>query len=97
MDRLKIFQVNIQSWNTNKFNIFNSIRNHDYDIILLNEHGARNNEVVQIFGYNTYKVNISDSRNDGSILAIKKNIKHKRIECLSEITLATKTNKTVLR
>ena len=45
---LKILQANVQQWQTNKITFYKNIRSEDLDIMLLNEHGVRNNGKIKI-------------------------------------------------
>ena len=62
-DILKILQANVQHWQTNKITFYNNIRSEDPDILLLNEHGVRENGKMKIYGYRTEWKNFSWSCN----------------------------------
>lgn len=46
-------------------------------IILVNSHGLKSNESLKIPGYHVHKVNSSNDVNDGSAIAIKRNMEYK--------------------
>ena len=46
-DTLKILQANVQHWQTNKITFYNNIRSEDPDMILLTEHGVRENGKIK--------------------------------------------------
>ena len=59
-DTLKILQANVQHWQTNKITFYNNIRSEDPDILLLNEHGVRDNDKIKIYVYKTEWKNLSN-------------------------------------
>ena len=63
-DILKILQANVQHWQTNKITFYNNIRSEDPDILLLNEHGVRENGKMKIYGYKTEWKNVSNQARD---------------------------------
>ena len=73
-DTLKILQANVQHWQTNKITFYNNIRSEDPDILLLNEHGVRDNDKIKIYGYKTKWKNLSNQARDRTVLAIKRTI-----------------------
>ncbi len=77
MDTIKIIQHNVLHWETRKMELIATYRMHDPDIILINSHGASEEENIKIVGYSTYMRNQSGERNDGSAILVKQNIKHK--------------------
>jgi hypothetical protein len=44
----------------------------------------KNEEPIKIYGYNVYQLNISERKGDGTAVAVKKNIKHKRLYNITE-------------
>ena len=70
---MKILQANVQNWQTNKITFYNNIRSENPHIILLNEHGVRENGKIKIYGYKTEWKNLSNQARDGTALAIKRN------------------------
>ena len=68
---LKILQANVQHWQTNKITFYNNIRSDNSDIILLNEHGVRENEKIKMYVYKTDRKNLSNQARDGSALTKK--------------------------
>ena len=77
---ITILQHNTTSWKANKYNHYNVYRQHDPDIILLNETGVKDIEEIKIFQYICYKTNHSNETHDGVAIAIKKNLKHKLLK-----------------
>ena len=90
MNTIKILQVNVQHWTTNKINFYNKIRVEDPDIVILNEHGVRNNGKIKIYGYKTELKNISNQARDGAAIAIKWKINHRKNNNLSKNIVAYK-------
>ena len=79
-NRITILQHNVTNWKTNSTNHYNIYRQHDPDIILLNETGIKSNEEIKLFQYTCYKTNHSNELHDGVVVAIKKYIKHKLLK-----------------
>lgn len=78
VNKLVILQHNVSaSWKKNKCLYLNSYSPHDPDILLLNETGVKESDNPKIFNYRLYHTNDEDHKNDGSIIAIKKSIRHK--------------------
>ena len=73
-DTLKILQLNVQHWQTNKTTFYNNIKSEDPDIILLNEHGVKDNGKIKIYGYKTEWKYLSNQARDIAALAIKRRI-----------------------
>ena len=71
-DTLKIEQANMQHQQTIKITFYNNIRSEDPGIILLNEHGVKDNGKIKFYGYKTEWKNLSNQVRDGATLAIKK-------------------------
>ena len=86
--RLKIIQHNVRHWPTNKFCYYNTYKEIDPDIILLNEHGMKNEEKIKIFGYDMYQRNKSNEIHDGVAIGIKKHYNYKILDNFTESTLA---------
>ena len=53
INKIEVLQANVQHWSTNKMSFYNNIRTEYLDILLLNEHGVRNNGQIKIYGYKT--------------------------------------------
>lgn len=81
---LTIVQHNVLHWSTRKYELYNSYREEDPDIILINSHGQPNNNPIKIFDYTVYQNNPTDTNNDGVAIAIKTNIPHTIIDDLDE-------------
>lgn len=77
MGFIKIINHNILNWAINKYNLMATYRKIDPHIILLNSHGVKENEVMKMVGYTTYKKNSTNELNDGAAILIKEYIKHK--------------------
>lgn len=67
----------------------------DPDIILINSHGRKDDEPIKIFNYNVYQKNCLGEANDGTAIAVRKNIKHQIIDDLDENYLAVIVNTTL--
>lgn len=85
---LTITQHNVMHWKTNKDSLLTCYAQIDSDIILINSHGLNSTELLKIPGYRIHKINSSESRNDGSAIAIKFNIQHKLFDDFDTDVLA---------
>ncbi len=74
---LKIIQHNVLNWTTKKQSQIPNYVSNNPDLILLNSHGVKSSEELNIPGYKVYKINYSENLSDGSAIAVKYNIKHK--------------------
>ena len=79
-NRIVILQHNVSNWKTNSSNHYNVYRQQDPDVLILNETGLKNEEELKIFPYLCYKINHSNELHDGSIIAVKRNLKHTLIK-----------------
>lgn len=92
---IKILQQNVRNWKTNKFALYNIYRNIDPDVILINEHGLKEGDKINIFNYNVYQSNKANEQNNGVAIAIKQNLKHKLIDDFTDEILAIKIDTTI--
>lgn len=77
METIKIIQHKVLNWSTRKYNIINTYKNINPEIILINSHGIKNNENLKIPGYNSYTKNMFNELTDGTAILVKENLKHK--------------------
>ena len=68
---IKILQLNVGGWLTNKLSVQNRVREEDVDVVLINEHGVRAGEAMKFVGYNVYKTNTLDERRCGCAIAVR--------------------------
>lgn len=61
-------------------NLINTYKDVNPDILLINSHGAKGTDKINIQGYNTYKINSSGEISDGNAILIKREISHKIID-----------------
>ena len=65
INTIKVLQANVQHWPRKKISFYNNIRTENPDILLillLNEHGLRNNGQIKISGYKTeWKISTTKS------------------------------------
>lgn len=86
---LKIVQHNVLAWTFNRRNeLYNIYRNIDPDIILINAHGRKNEEIIKLFNYNVHQRNTRNENNAGVAIAIKRNIDYQIIDDMEEDFLA---------
>ena len=78
--RLKILQHNVLHWDTRKYELYNTYRHIDPEIILLNSHGKKDEEKIILYGYTVHQINITGEGADGAAIAVKTNIKHKLLD-----------------
>lgn len=93
--KLLILQHNVRNWNTHKHEFYNIYRIEDPDIILLNEHGVKNNDNITLFNYNVHQSNKLNENNDGVAIAIRKNIKYRLIDDFTDEFLAIQIDTTI--
>lgn len=97
MDTLKILQHNVLHWQNRNFNLTNTYMEINPDIILINSHGLKNNENINIQGYSCFTKNIYNEINDGIAILVKKKLKFKinddYITNFLEIIIETTTGK----
>uniref|UniRef100_A0A0P4W158 Reverse transcriptase domain-containing protein n=1 Tax=Scylla olivacea TaxID=85551 RepID=A0A0P4W158_SCYOL len=79
MRRIRVIQHNVLTWDTRKFDLINTYRQFDPDIVLINSHGLKDEKRLKIPGFRTYQQNFSNEQMDGVAIAIRKTIRH-RIE-----------------
>lgn len=89
MTRLRVIQHNVLAWDRRKYDLSNTYRQLDPDIILINSHGLKNDTKLKIPGYRLYQSNLSNEQMDGVAIAIKTKIPHKIDDDFLSETLAT--------
>ncbi len=62
---LTIIQHNVMIWKTNRNSLIDNYLSVSPDLILINSHGLKSNEVLKIPGYKIYKINYTESLADG--------------------------------
>lgn len=87
-DTIKVLQHNVLHWRTRKFDLTNTYKHLDPDIILINSHGLKNSEPFKIHGYITHKKNSSNTHTDGTAIAIKQELKYRIIDFFADILAA---------
>lgn len=88
---LKVLQHNVLAWTFQKRNEFcNLYRLEDPDVILLNEHGRKEDERIKIFNYEVYQRNHRNELHAGVAIAVKKGIEHTILDDYDEDYLAVK-------
>lgn len=92
MTRLRVIQHNVLSWDRRKYDLSNTYRQFNPDIILINSHGLKDTEKIKIPGYRTHQRNITGENMDGVAIAIKTNIKYKIVDDFISETLAIETD-----
>ena len=60
--------------------MYNTYRQLDPDIIMLNSHGVKAGEELKLYTYNVYKSNYSNEANDGVAIAVKNTLPHKLLD-----------------
>lgn len=92
---ITILQHNVRNWKTRRFELYNTYRVTDPDIILINEHGQKTNEKIKLFNYDVYQSNKSNEYNDGVAIAVKTNIEYKIIDDFNQEVMAIKLNSSI--
>lgn len=92
---ITILQHNVRHWKTHKYDLYNTYRVIDPDIILINEHGQKTDENITMFNYDVYQSNKSNEYNDGIAIAVKSNINYKIIDDFNQEVMAIKITTTI--
>lgn len=93
---LTVIQHNVLAWTYQKrMEYCNLYRIEDPDIILINEHGRKDNERIKIYQYNVYQCNHLNEQHAGVAIAVKKSIDHHVIDDFDEDYLAVKVMTTL--
>lgn len=90
--RLRIIQHNVLTWDSRKYDLANTYRQLDPDIILINGHGLRDDARLKIPGYKIYQRNTNNEPMDGVAIAVRRNIRHRIEEDFLSETLAINTD-----
>lgn len=92
MTRLRVIQHNVLSWDRRKYDLSNTYRQYDPDIILINSHGLRDHSLIKIPGFKTHQRNLTGELMDGVAIAIKTNLRYKIMDDFISETLAIETD-----
>ena len=76
MPRLRVIQHNVLHWPTRKFDLFNTYRQFDPDVILINSHGMSDDSRLKIPGFRVYQMNSSGEASDGVAIAVRSRLNH---------------------
>lgn len=91
MDSFTIIQHNVLAWTYNRrYELYNTYRDFDPDIILINAHGMKDDQRIKLFNYSIYQKNFQNEHHAGVAIAIKRTIQHVIIDDLEEDYLAVK-------
>ena len=77
MPRLRVIQHNVLSWQNRKFDLCNTYRQFDPDIVLINSHGLTDETRLKIPGFRVYQVNSSGEGSDGVAIAVRSKLIHR--------------------
>ena len=88
MPRLRVIQHNVLHWSTRKYDLFNTYRQFDPDLILINNHGMNDDTRLKIPGFRVYQVNSSGEASDGVAIAIRSRLNHRIQDDFLSDTLA---------
>ena len=88
MARLRVIQHNVLHWPTHKYDLFNTYRQFDPDLILINTHGMSDDTRLKIPGFQVYQVNSSGEASDGMAIAIRSRLNHRIQDHFLSDTLA---------
>ena len=92
MPRLLVIQHNVLSWENRKFDLLNTYRQYDPDVILINSHGLSVDKRLKIPGYRVYQQNYSNEQNDGVAIAFKYHLNDRVEDDFLSETLAIETD-----
>ena len=59
MAQLRVIQHNVLSWENRNYELINTYRCYDADILLLNSHGLSDDKRLKISGFRVYQQNYS--------------------------------------
>uniref|UniRef100_A0A0P4W031 Endonuclease/exonuclease/phosphatase domain-containing protein n=1 Tax=Scylla olivacea TaxID=85551 RepID=A0A0P4W031_SCYOL len=88
MQRLKIIQHNVLHWTTRKYDLCNTYRQFDPDVILINGHGLPDENRLRIPGFRVHQMNSSGEQNDGVAIAVRCSLTHRIQDDFLSDTLA---------
>ena len=88
MTRLRIILHNVLHWKNRRFDLSNTYRRLDPDMILLTSYGLKTENKLVIPGYRVYKQNTSNEQMDGVALAVRTGIAHTIEDDFDSETLA---------
>lgn len=80
MTRLKVIQHNVLAWDGRKYDLNNTYRQFDPDIILVNSHGLTHDKRLKIPGYRIIQRNSTNEPNDGVAIAFRNSLMYTRLE-----------------
>ena len=81
-------QHNVLTWDQRKYDLSNTYRQLDPDIILINSHGLTDDSRLKIPGYRVHQTNLSNERHDGVAIAVKSRLRHRVDDDFISETLA---------
>ncbi len=93
INKLTITQHNVLNWNTNKYSLINYYLQVSPETILINSHGLKPEENLEIPSYKIYQ--ISEAIAAGSAIAVKFNVAHKLYYDFDTDVLAIKVDTTL--
>ena len=88
MAQLRVIQHNVLSWENRKYDLINTYRRYDADILVLNSHGLSDDKRLKIPGFRVYQQNDSNDQNDGVAIAVKCRLRHRVEDDFLSETLA---------
>ena len=94
MTRLRVILHNVLTWDTRKYDLTNTYRQYDPDIILLTSHGLTDDKKLKIPGFRVYQRNTDNTRMDGVAIAIRHRLQHRLDDDFLSETLAVTTDTT---
>ena len=77
MNKITIIQHNVNYWYNKKFELYNTYRQIDSDIIRINHTGLTDNAPLRMQQYTAYTKNAQNIIHRGSVIAIKSYISHR--------------------
>ena len=77
LNKITIIQHNVNHWHNKKFELYNTYRHIDPDVILLNDTGPTENAPIKIQQYTVYSKNIDNRAHHGTAIAIKSHLNHR--------------------
>ena len=94
MTRLRVILHNVLTWDTRKYDLTNTYRQYDPDVILITSHGLKDEDKLKIPGYRVYKRNTTNEQMDGVAIAIRSRLQHRLDDDFLSETLSVTTDTT---
>ena len=77
INTIKVIQQNVLKWTFARWNELSNIyMRHNPEVILLNNTGVKENNIIKIFQYNVYQWNVRNEDYAGVAIAVRRDVRH---------------------